>query len=66
MRDFAQEFEQHARDVGMAEGEEKVHLVSALNQDTLNHLDTYIIMHGGDKIARLETIQNGLYCVPYV
>ena len=42
----------------MAEEDAKVHLVSALNQDTLARLDTYITMRGGDKMARLETIQN--------
>ena len=34
-REFAREFERHARDVGMAKEDAKVHLVSALNQDTL-------------------------------
>ena len=30
-REFTQEFEWHAQDVGMAEEDTKVHLVSALN-----------------------------------
>ena len=52
-REFAQEFERHAQDVGMAKEDAKVHLVLALNQDTLTHLDAYITMRGGDKMARL-------------
>ena len=65
-REFAREFEQRAWDAGMAEEDAKVHLVSALNQDTLAHLDAYITMKGGDKMARLETIQDRLRRVPYV
>ena len=34
-REFAREFEWRAQDVGMAEEDAKVHLVLALNQDTL-------------------------------
>ena len=33
-REFTQEFERCARDVGMAEEDAEVHLVSVLNQDT--------------------------------
>ena len=65
-REFTREFERHAQDAGMAKEDAKVHLVSVLNQDTLTHLDTYITMHGGDKIVRLETIQDWLLCLPYV
>ena len=50
----------------MAKENAKVHLVLALNQDTLTCLDTYITMHGGDKMAHLETIQDWLCHVPYV
>ena len=50
----------------MAEEDAKVHLVSVLNQDTINHLDAYVTMHGGDKMAHLETIQDQLCCVPYI
>ena len=42
IKGFAWEFEQHARDVGMTKEDAKVHLVLALNQDTLPHLDTYV------------------------
>ena len=65
-RDFAWEFEQRARDAGMAKEDAKVLLVLALNQDTLTHLDAYITMCGGDQMARLETIQDWLHPVPYV
>ena len=65
-REFAREFERHAQDTGMAEEDAKVHLVSALNQDILAHLDTYVTMRGGDEMARLETVQDRLHCVPYV
>ena len=65
-REFAREFERRAQDVGMAKEDAKVHLVSALNQDTLARLDAYVTMRGGDKMARLETIQDRLRCVPYV
>ena len=39
----------------MAKEDANVHLVSALNQDTLARLDAYVIMCGGDKMAHLET-----------
>ena len=65
-REFAREFERRARDVGMAEEDAKVHLVSALNQDTLARLDAYVTMRGGDKMAHLETIQDRLHHVPYI
>ena len=64
-RESAREFERHARDVGMAKEDAKVHLVSALNQDTLARLDTYITMHGGDEMAHLKTFQDWLCCIPY-
>ena len=66
MREFTREFEWHAWDVGMAEEDMKIHLVSELNQDTLSHLDVYVNMRGGDEMAHLETIQNRLQWVPYV
>ena len=60
-REFSWEFEQHAQDVGMAEEDAKVYLVSVLNQNTLTHLHTYVTMRGGDKMAHLETIQDQLH-----
>ena len=65
-REFAREFERHAWDAGIAEQDAKVHLVSALNQDTLARLDAYVTMRGGDKMAHLETIQDRLRRVPYI
>ena len=65
-REFTREFKRRARDAGMAEEDAKVHLVSALNQDTLAHLDAYVTMRGGDKMAHLETVQDRLCRVPYV
>ena len=50
----------------MAEEDAKVHLVFALNQGTLTHLDAYVTMHGGDNMAHLETVQDLLYLVTYV
>ena len=50
----------------MAKEDAKVQLVLALNQDTLTRLDAYVTMHGGDVMARLETIQDRLHCVPYI
>ena len=65
-RDSAQEFKRCARDMGMAEEDTKVHLVSVLNQDTPTRLDAYIIMRGGDEMAHLETVQDRLHHIPYV
>ena len=65
-REFAREFERRARDAGMAEEDAKVHLVSALNQDTLARLDAYVTMRGGKEMARLETVQDRLRRVPYI
>ena len=57
-KEFAQEFKQHAQEAGMAKEYAKVHLVLALNQDTLSCLDVYITMHCGNEMAHLETIQD--------
>ena len=65
-REFAREFSillSHAHILGILL---KVNLVSALNQDTLTCLDTYVTMHGGDEMARLETIQDQLHWIPYI
>ena len=59
-REFTWEFKRCTRGVGMAEKVAKVHLVSALNQDTLTCLDAYVSMHGGNKMALLETAQDRL------
>ena len=65
-REFAREFERHTQDVGMAEENAKVYLVSALNQETLDCLDAYVTICGGDKMACLETVRDVLCRVPYV
>ena len=65
-REFAREFEWCAQDVGMAEEDAKVHLVLALIQDTLTHLDAYVTMRVGDEMAHLENVQDWLHHVPYL
>ena len=50
----------------MAKKDAKVHLVLALNQDTLTRLDAYVTMHGGDDIVHLETVQDRICHIPYV
>ena len=65
-REFAWEFKQYAQDAGMAEEDAKVYLVMALNQDTLIFLEAYAPKRGGHKMAHLETIQDQLYCIPYI
>ena len=65
-REFAWELKQHTQDVHMAKEDAKVHLVLALNQDTLAHLDAYVTMPGGDEMARLETVQDWLCHIPYI
>ena len=52
--------------MGIAKEDAKVYLVLALKQDTPTRLDAYITMRGGDKMARLETIQDRLCRVLYV
>ena len=64
--EFAWEFERCTQDVGMAKEGTKIHLVSALNQDTISCLDAYVTMCGGNKMAYLETVQDRLHCIPYV
>ena len=65
-REFAQEFEWHAQDVGVAKENAKVYLVSVLNQDTLTCLGTYVTIRGGDEMAHLETAQEQLCYIPYI
>ena len=43
-RDFAREFERRARDPEMGVEASKVHLIAALNEDTLRNLDTYVTL----------------------
>ena len=52
--------------MGITEEDAKVHLVLALNQDTLSHMEIYVTMRGGDEMARLDTIQDRLHYIPYI
>ena len=61
--DFAHEFERHACNAEMGVEASKVHLVAALNKDTLWNLDTYITLQGGKEMACLETMPNRLHCI---
>ena len=67
IRKFTWELEQCTLDAGMTQENTKVHLVSALNQDTLSHLDDicHHTVRDGDKMAHLETIQDRLHQAPY-
>ena len=64
-RDFAREFERQARDAEMGAEASKVHLVAALNEDTLQNLDAYVTLQGGEEMARLETMPDRLRCITY-
>ena len=57
---FPREFQQWARDAGMAKENINVCLVLVLNQDILGCLNVYINMRGGDEMAHLENVQNRL------
>ena len=43
-RDFACKFERQAHDAEMGAEASKVHLIAALNKDTLRNLDTYVTL----------------------
>ena len=43
----------------------KVHLVVALNEDTLRNLDAYVTLQGGEEMAHLETMPDRLHCITY-
>ena len=64
-RDFAREFERQACDAEMGVEASKVHLVAALNKDTLQNLDTYVTLQGGEEMARLETMPDRLRRITY-
>ena len=44
----------------------KVHLVAALNKDTLRKLDAYVTLQGGEEMAHLKTMPDRLHCITYV
>ena len=62
-RDFARKFERRARDAEMGAKASKVHLVAALNEDTLQNLDAYVTLQGGEEMTRLETMPDRLRCI---
>ena len=43
----------------------KVHLVAALNEDTLQNLEAYVTLQGGEKMAQLKTMPNRLRRITY-
>ena len=65
-RNFACKFEHKAHDAEMGVEASKVHLVVALNEDTLCNLDAYVTLHGGEEMAHLETMPNRLRHITYV
>ena len=44
----------------------KLHLVVALNEDTLRNLDAYVTLQAGEERVRLETMPNRLQCIMYM
>ena len=64
-RDFACEFEQQAHDMEMGVEASKVHLIVALNKETLRNLGTYITLQGGEEMVRLETMPDRLRHITY-
>ena len=65
-RNFACEFKRHAQDVEMGAKPSKVHLVAALNEDTLCNLGVYVTLQGGEEMASLETMPYRLRHSTYV
>ena len=63
--DFAHEFERHACTTEMGVEVSKVHLVTALNEDTLRNQDAYVTLQGGEEMARLETMPDRLHRITY-
>ena len=43
----------------------KVHLIAALNQDTLWNLDAYVTLQVGEEMAHLKTMTNRLQHIMY-
>ena len=64
-RDFAHEFELRAQDAEMGAEASKVHLVAALNEDTLRNLDASVTLQGGEEMARLDTMPDRLRRITY-
>ena len=64
-RDFAREFERCAHYAEMGVEASKVHLVAALKEDTLQNLDAYITLQGGEEMVCLETMPDRLRHITY-
>ena len=65
-RGFTREFERHACNAEMGAEASKVHLMVALNEDTLWNLDAYIPLQGSEEMACLETMPDRLHRITYV
>ena len=63
--DFAQEFEHPTCDAEMGAEASKVHLMVALNEDTLCNLDAYITLQGVEEMVCLETMPDRLRHITY-
>ena len=63
--DFARELEHQAHDAEMGAEASKVHLVAALNEDTLQNLDASVTLQGGEEMAHLETMPDRLRRITY-
>ena len=63
--DFAREFERQAHDAEMGVEVSKVHLVVALNKDTVWNLDAYVTLQGGEEMACLKTMPDRLHRITY-
>ena len=64
--DFTGKFEHRAHDAEMGAEASKVHLMAALNEDTLWNLDAYVTLQGREEMVHLETMPNRLRRITYV
>ena len=64
-RNFARKVERQACNADMGAEASKVHLVAALNEDTLQNLDAYVTLQGGEEMACLETMPDRLRRIMY-
>ena len=59
-RDFTHKFEHHTRNAEMGAEASKVHIVAALNEDTIGILDANLTLQGGEEMAHLEIMPDRL------
>ena len=59
-RDVTREFECQAHDTEMGAEASNVHLVAALNEDTIGILDANLTLQGGEEMAHLEIMPDRL------